>query len=271
MLMYIPKVGDEIIISKNLEVSIQNEYRNEKLLKLLNLHDFLNMFILKENTHLRIERVFVRAGDSSDFDSVTFKILNSDNFDLIGSRFWLNLEDVNRIEFQLLSTKNKAKNCQSYSYLSQYVKFKHKAYGFNLFPLMISEFDLKPIHIFEVLIPRNVVENIENNNNVNKYDSILNNDNDSFNYIIDLYEFSDEYIILFTHNFKNRFVIHNKVHQTFCDLKSFQKSIKGNNLPYSIPIKDADKNIKSLISYKKDDTQITEKEFFKFFKDLSID
>ncbi len=271
MLMYIPKVGDEIIISKNIEVSIQNEYRNEKLLKLLNLHDFLNMFILKENTHLKIERVFVRAGDSSDFDSVTFKILKSDNSDLVGSRFWLNLDDVNRIEFELFSTKNKAKNCQSYSYLSQYVKFKHKAYGFNLFSLIISEFDLKPIHTFEVFIPRNVVENIEKNNKVSQYCSILNNDNNSFNYIIELYQFSDEYIILFTPNFKHRLGVYNDTHQTFCDLKSFQKSIKGNDLPYSIPIKAADKNIKSLISYKKDDNQITEKEFFKFFKDLSID
>lgn len=270
MLMYIPKVGDEILISKNIEVSIQNESRNEKLLKLLNLNDFLNNFILRENTHLRIERVYVRAGDSSEFDSVTFKILKSEHSDLVGSRFWLNLDDVNRIEFELLSTKNKVKDSQSYNYLSQYIKFKHKN-CFNLFQLMISEFDLKPIYTFEVFIPRNVVENIEKNNNVSKYYSILDNNNDSFNYNIDVYQFSDEYIILFTHNFKNISVMLNDFQQTFCDLKNFQKSIKGNNLPYSIPIKDADKNLKSLISYKKDNNIITEKEFFKFFKDLSID
>lgn len=269
MLMYIPKVGDEIKISKNLEVTIQSEYRNEKFLKSLNLNNAFNNFILKENTQLKIERVYVRAGDSSDFDSVTFKILMSDQKELVGSRFWLNLDDVNRIEFDLLLTKNKPKDSLSYKILRAETNFSNRSlYGNQLDEKIISNNNIKSSHCFKVNVPKPVIHNIIENKKDNFYAREIqrhfdrNSNLDIFSLEFNLYNFSDEILISIHSNFSE-----NKI---FYDLKQFQKDIKGNNLPYLLPIAYADKNFKETIIYEKDNVQLKEREFFKFFRDLKI-
>jgi hypothetical protein len=102
MKLYIPEIGDMIVLTEDWTFNIYNEYRNNKLYEKmgwetryggtrLEKHEIM----FPKGTSLKIDRIYIRKG-SSDYSSITFYV-GSGN--LKGARFWAKLADVNRIEF----------------------------------------------------------------------------------------------------------------------------------------------------------------------------
>lgn len=136
MKMYIPELGDRIVLTKDWSFQLFNEHRNSGLINLLgvkfkgdyyvyngkqyfhasktwNRYDVINgrvpgvTFVketgievsLKAGQVLTVDRIYVRKG-ASDFSSITFNYIGAPK----GSgrvRFWAKLADVNTIEFDL--------------------------------------------------------------------------------------------------------------------------------------------------------------------------
>ena len=113
MKLYIPRLGNKLQLSENWTFDLYSEYRNNSLLKKLlskNWIEDYTKFIqtgqnvspikvtLPKGTVLNVERIYIRKG-ASDYDSITFKIEDCDNKELIKSRFWVKLKDAN-FEFE---------------------------------------------------------------------------------------------------------------------------------------------------------------------------
>jgi hypothetical protein len=125
MKFYIPELGDQIKLLEDWTFDLYLERRNQTLLKKLGwmpahrydayidpisgkeidpwardpvTHDRLNVnpkttHILPEGTILKIDRIYIRAGQE-DFSSITFRI------PLQKIRFWAKLKDVNQIKYE---------------------------------------------------------------------------------------------------------------------------------------------------------------------------
>jgi hypothetical protein len=67
-----------------------------------------NDVTLPKDTILKVDRIYIRQG-SEDFDSVTFRISDCPNKDLIKKRFWVKLDDANKLEFEPVVFNKKIK------------------------------------------------------------------------------------------------------------------------------------------------------------------
>jgi hypothetical protein len=104
MKLYIPEIGDKIVLTEDWTFTLYNEYRNEKLVNKLGWNTSMiygssklekkEITFLKD-TSLKIDRIYIRKG-ASDYSSITFFIGSGD---WKGCRFWAKLSDVNKIEF----------------------------------------------------------------------------------------------------------------------------------------------------------------------------
>lgn len=111
MNLYIPKVGEKIVLMENWTCNIYAERRNLSVFEALGIKvktsytlddtNTINLTIPKD-TVLIFDRLYIRKGDSGDFDSVTFKIENSPNTDLKNTRFWVKLDEANKIKFDFI-------------------------------------------------------------------------------------------------------------------------------------------------------------------------
>lgn len=110
--MYVPAIGDTIVLTEDWKFTLTDEYRNTSL------HDLLfgvlpadpNQYYrrcsydtkevtLPKNTVLTIDRVYIKKGQS-DYNSLTFIIKKAPFYKKGKIRFWAKLKDVNNIEFE---------------------------------------------------------------------------------------------------------------------------------------------------------------------------
>lgn len=110
MKLFIPEIGNRLILTKDWEFTLYWEYRNSKMLdklgKEFSFHSKAKNYnvVIPAGTILGVDRIYIRKG-VSNFSSVTFtipKVENKKN-SLSGTRFWASLSDVNKIEFELLT------------------------------------------------------------------------------------------------------------------------------------------------------------------------
>lgn len=116
-MIYIPSLGDSLVLDKDWEFRLYLERRNQKMLNAFshelpqawddrfhtvkdtngNLVSYEMKYVIAvvpKGTRLILDRLYIRSGNS-DFDSATFRT------SLVGvkgkQRFWAKLEDVNKI------------------------------------------------------------------------------------------------------------------------------------------------------------------------------
>ncbi len=117
MKLYIPVVGDTLVLAKDWQLDMLNEYRNEKFLAMATGKSETELneerwamwpktkspvfypITIPKGTKLRVERVYIRAGSSSEFNSLTFSTpLLKVNKRVL--RFWAKLDDVHQAEWK---------------------------------------------------------------------------------------------------------------------------------------------------------------------------
>lgn len=107
MKIYIPEIGDQIVLTKDWTFDLYYEYRNKSLLEKIDVNFEWRPLIsepkpeqkysitIPKKTILRIDRIYVRKG-ASNYSSLSFII---DSGEWKKCRFWAKLFDVNNIEF----------------------------------------------------------------------------------------------------------------------------------------------------------------------------
>lgn len=136
--MNVPKVGDEIELTRDWEFDLYDERRNSSLIKIARDKNILSdshliqirrnfgngyynqprytddfilalngngglacKFKISKNSKLKIDRIYIRKGDSSEFDSMSFILLEGNEKTTKSSvRFWAKLEDCNKIYYK---------------------------------------------------------------------------------------------------------------------------------------------------------------------------
>jgi len=113
MKLYIPQLGDKLQLSETWVFDLHSEHRNQSLLKKLLNRNWTDDYVksrqtgqrvgptrvaLLKGTVLNVERIYIRKG-ATNYDSITFKIEDCDNKELIKCRFWVKLKDAN-FEFE---------------------------------------------------------------------------------------------------------------------------------------------------------------------------
>ncbi|WKZ86281.1 hypothetical protein N5B55_04845 [Ralstonia pickettii] len=106
--LFIPPLGSELILAADWTFSLFAEYRNTALFKALKLKEPRDKYgcydpnlsapvALPAGTTLFVRRYYIRQG-MKGFDSVTF----SAKIGKKQHRFWVKLEDANRMEFDFV-------------------------------------------------------------------------------------------------------------------------------------------------------------------------
>jgi hypothetical protein len=131
--LFVPYCGDLLTLTANWEFTLHWEGRNGAMWKALGvededgdfswrIHDEVKVAIetlggrvnrstqynheatlkvsLPEGTVLKVDRVYVRNGNSADFNSLTFRIMECGDPRLVRKRFWARLHDVNAMEIR---------------------------------------------------------------------------------------------------------------------------------------------------------------------------
>ena len=110
MNLFIPEIGTKLKSTSDWTFVLYQEYRNSKMISAICQtfswgRDQKSWLVtVPAETIISIDRIYVRKG-VSDFSSVTFtipKVLNKKS-KFAGSRFWVKLSDVNKVEFELVS------------------------------------------------------------------------------------------------------------------------------------------------------------------------
>lgn len=113
MNLYIPEIGDLILLTEDWFFKLHYERRNDSLITASKLADLsyhssgrstpqkpIEMDLPK-GTVLAIDRIYIRKG-ASDYSSITFRIKKCITSNFEGKRFWAKLSDCNTIEFEKL-------------------------------------------------------------------------------------------------------------------------------------------------------------------------
>lgn len=119
MKLFLPEIGNRLVLTKDWEFVLYWERRNAKLMEKLG-HKFEYIWTHRPNTNgtkkrnflvtipagtvMGVDRIYIRRG-VSDFSSVTFTIPKAENkkHPYAGVRFWASLSDVNQIDYELLT------------------------------------------------------------------------------------------------------------------------------------------------------------------------
>lgn len=107
MKLYIPEIGDQIVLTNDWTFNLYYEYRNSSLMEKIgekfNWSDLsmkAKAVTIVKGTTLKVDRIYIRKGNS-EYSSLTFYIVSGD---WKGARFWAKLKDVNNIEFDEVKT-----------------------------------------------------------------------------------------------------------------------------------------------------------------------
>lgn len=138
MQIFIPSVGDKIKLKNDIDLNLKYKSQNNsfiKKIKEMNANvksidkDFYPL-ALKKGTILIIDRVYVRSGDSSAFNSITFKVNGSDY--LPNGRFFVSLDVANNMGAELIEDDNEIKSIKLREYLSsEIIKNNRKMHYFE--------------------------------------------------------------------------------------------------------------------------------------------
>lgn len=109
MNLFIPSIGNKLVLNRPWTFSVHVEQRNYSLLKLIGHFDpswkaVGNSWLhtLKAGSILRVERIYVRA-KQPDYDSITFRLLEQEGLPVKGIRFWVKLYDANQMNCGVVS------------------------------------------------------------------------------------------------------------------------------------------------------------------------
>lgn len=111
MRLHIPKCGDAAKLVSSWTFELQPEYRNEAFYNTWNgtlradWQPEKRGITLEAGTELVFDRVYIRQ-HADEFASVTFIIKEAFFAKLVGERFWVKLEDANRLELDYTSSDN---------------------------------------------------------------------------------------------------------------------------------------------------------------------
>jgi hypothetical protein len=109
MNLFVPEIGSKLKLTSDWTFILYSEYRNEKMFaaigKKFSWGGKENYIVtIPKDTILGVDRIYIRKGVSA-YSSITFtipKVLNKKN-PFAGTRFWVKLSDVNKIEFDFIS------------------------------------------------------------------------------------------------------------------------------------------------------------------------
>ena len=115
MNIFIPVVGDELLLKNNITTNITFAGQNKRFIKKLvgdesklSLDDEIEINLL-ENTVLKVERVYVRQGAGADFNSITFRIPKDNPSCLPDGRFFIPIDIVNTFNVDKIVNLNNEK------------------------------------------------------------------------------------------------------------------------------------------------------------------
>jgi hypothetical protein len=105
--MYIPTIGESIILTQPWSFLLHNEYRNSDLFEAFDLpYTGTREVTLPAGTVLKVQRIYIR-GSNRGYDSVTLRTVHSPDSRLAtkrtggkSRRFWVKLNDFNTIEYE---------------------------------------------------------------------------------------------------------------------------------------------------------------------------
>lgn len=116
MKLYIPSCGSQLTLSNDWQFKLYCELRNEVLYNIVNgtpgkQYHYSNIpdpidLTLPANTTLEIDRIYIRTSSKSatsekeNYDSITFKIVQTTDKELKNKRFWVKLSEANNIEYK---------------------------------------------------------------------------------------------------------------------------------------------------------------------------
>lgn len=143
--LYIPEVNDKIKLTHDLSVQIKDEYRNRKFLEnYLEAHPSIKpekdkslKIVIPKGVILTFSRIYVRQGDSSDYNSITFTTDKSSNF--VKGRFFITLAEANNIQYERVAVTSekitlkralsrKSKELRESMDWREWYKSEHKTY-----------------------------------------------------------------------------------------------------------------------------------------------
>src|SRR5271166_2357082 len=113
MRLYVPEIGDKLLLSDDWSFPLHDEYRNSSLLSLIvpnyeevqhrnwqaRRFDETYTCVMPAGTELIVARIYIRNG-ASNYSSLTFRIGACEHKAWRKKRFWAKLRDVNQIEFE---------------------------------------------------------------------------------------------------------------------------------------------------------------------------
>lgn len=176
--LFIPVVGTKIKLLKEAKVTIKNSSQNKKFVKLIEgtngkiliLSDRDTHLVLPKGLELQVDRVYIRKGDSSDFNSLTFSTNGDKSNRIPKGRFFVSVEDVNNFEVELVLDDNDKKET-----LARIINRKYRSYDYKfmrskyeIIEIMLK--DKKPVSTG--IISMNL--EIDLKNCVTEFDKILN-------------------------------------------------------------------------------------------------
>ncbi|MFM2394619.1 MAG: hypothetical protein RLZZ546_2601 [Bacteroidota bacterium] len=103
MILFIPDIGSKIHLTKDWTFVLYDEYRNSNVFQKLGLNRGGNTVItIPKGTVLTTKRIYIKQ-NSPQYSSITFSIAKKDSVDkrLWSAKFWVSLNDANKIEFEL--------------------------------------------------------------------------------------------------------------------------------------------------------------------------
>lgn len=114
MKLFVPAIGTKLKLTEPWTFKLHAERRNHDLITTLpgqenrNRWGYYNLrggpiadVTLQEGTILVVDRIYIRKG-AEDFDSITFRVAQSLQFPKKKPRFWAKLNDVNKIECEIV-------------------------------------------------------------------------------------------------------------------------------------------------------------------------
>lgn len=103
MKVFIPQVGDKVVLTENWTCKVPSEHRNASIFEAFgiarssNVEDTAITITIPKGTVLKFDRFYIRK-PASNFDSVTFVVVDSPLEDIKKARFWVKLSEANKIE-----------------------------------------------------------------------------------------------------------------------------------------------------------------------------
>ncbi|WP_415913158.1 hypothetical protein [Neptuniibacter sp. QD37_11] len=112
MKLFIPIVGSQLRLLKPATVSVKYASQNNKFIK--SYEEMNNLAVMKsrktdinlpKGLELTVDRVYIRQGDSADYNSLTFKTQGDEMAGIPKGRFFLSVDMVNTLDVKVVESK----------------------------------------------------------------------------------------------------------------------------------------------------------------------